>query len=257
MIWAGFGAMIFATFMSQVVIRLPAAPSESFNAMLQPAIEIVFGNTWRLVIGSIVAFWAGDFVNSYVLAKMKIWTAGRRLWTRTIGSTMPAERWTASCSTRSRSPASGNADVLQVVAIQLDLQGHGRSGHDAGDLCDRRLAEAPRARGLLRHRHGLHAVLARGLSVLEPPSLSPVFAPQARFRMIAAPMTDTHPSNPPAGFETLGLAAPVLAAVREVGYESPSPIQLAAIPPLLEGRDLLGQAQTGTGKTAAFALPLL
>jgi ATP-dependent RNA helicase DeaD len=53
------------------------------------------------------------------------------------------------------------------------------------------------------------------------------------------------------------LSEAVLAAVREVGYETPSPIQLAAIPPLLEGRDLLGQAQTGTGKTAAFALPLL
>ncbi|MEO8466191.1 MAG: DEAD/DEAH box helicase [Gammaproteobacteria bacterium] len=70
-------------------------------------------------------------------------------------------------------------------------------------------------------------------------------------------MTDATPVTPPDGFETLGLAAPVLAAVREVGYETPSPIQKAAIPPLLEGRDLLGQAQTGTGKTAAFALPLL
>jgi ATP-dependent RNA helicase DeaD len=59
------------------------------------------------------------------------------------------------------------------------------------------------------------------------------------------------------GFADLGLAGAVLDAVREVGYESPSPIQLAAIPPLLAGRDLLGQAQTGTGKTAAFALPLL
>jgi ATP-dependent RNA helicase DeaD len=58
-------------------------------------------------------------------------------------------------------------------------------------------------------------------------------------------------------FEGLGLAAGVLAAVKEVGYETPTPIQLAAIGPLLEGRDLLGQAQTGTGKTAAFALPLL
>ena len=70
-------------------------------------------------------------------------------------------------------------------------------------------------------------------------------------------MTDATPKAPPAGFETLGLAAPILQAVREVGYEVPSPIQSAAIPPLLEGRDLLGQAQTGTGKTAAFALPLL
>ncbi len=58
-------------------------------------------------------------------------------------------------------------------------------------------------------------------------------------------------------FAQLALAAPILKAVEEAGYESPSPIQAASIPPLLEGRDLLGQAQTGTGKTAAFALPLL
>ena len=59
------------------------------------------------------------------------------------------------------------------------------------------------------------------------------------------------------GFGQLALAAPVLQALQEIGYESPSPIQAESIPPLLEGRDLLGQAQTGTGKTAAFALPLL
>jgi ATP-dependent RNA helicase DeaD len=58
-------------------------------------------------------------------------------------------------------------------------------------------------------------------------------------------------------FSELALAPSVLQAVDEVGYEMPSPIQLESIPPLLEGRDLLGQAQTGTGKTAAFALPLL
>ncbi len=58
-------------------------------------------------------------------------------------------------------------------------------------------------------------------------------------------------------FTDLGLPEPLLAALRDVGYESPSPIQAATIPPLLEGRDVLGQAQTGTGKTAAFALPIL
>ncbi len=58
-------------------------------------------------------------------------------------------------------------------------------------------------------------------------------------------------------FQDLGLASPLLTALAEVGYEAPTPIQAATIPPLLEGRDLLGQAQTGTGKTAAFALPLL
>ncbi|NOY63347.1 MAG: DEAD/DEAH box helicase [Gammaproteobacteria bacterium] len=65
------------------------------------------------------------------------------------------------------------------------------------------------------------------------------------------------PSPSPLTFDQLALAAPVLKAVADVGYEIPSPIQAESIPPLLEGRDLVGQAQTGTGKTAAFALPLL
>ncbi len=64
-------------------------------------------------------------------------------------------------------------------------------------------------------------------------------------------------SNTVAGFAELNLAAPLLKAVEDVGYEQPSPIQAQSIPVLLEGHDLLGQAQTGTGKTAAFALPLL
>ena len=58
-------------------------------------------------------------------------------------------------------------------------------------------------------------------------------------------------------FNELHLSAPLLRAVAEAGYENPSPIQAAAIPPVLEGRDLMGCAQTGTGKTAAFALPML
>jgi ATP-dependent RNA helicase DeaD len=58
-------------------------------------------------------------------------------------------------------------------------------------------------------------------------------------------------------FAELGLSAPQLAALEDVGYESPSPIQEQAIPPMLEGRDVIGQAQTGSGKTAAFGLPLL
>ncbi|MCX7564208.1 DEAD/DEAH box helicase [Xanthomonadaceae bacterium XH05] len=65
------------------------------------------------------------------------------------------------------------------------------------------------------------------------------------------------PSIPAAGFAALSLSAPLLQALSDVGYEAPSPIQAATIPPLMEGRDLVGQAQTGTGKTAAFALPVL
>ncbi len=69
-------------------------------------------------------------------------------------------------------------------------------------------------------------------------------------------MTDAPPAPGPS-FKDLALSAPLLKALNDVGYESPSPIQAATIPPLLEGRDLVGQAQTGTGKTAAFALPVL
>src|SRR6478672_4628104 len=58
-------------------------------------------------------------------------------------------------------------------------------------------------------------------------------------------------------FKELGLSKPLLEALDDVGYESPSPIQEQAIPPMLEGRDIIGQAQTGSGKTAAFGLPLL
>ncbi|HET9049979.1 MAG TPA: DEAD/DEAH box helicase [Chiayiivirga sp.] len=67
----------------------------------------------------------------------------------------------------------------------------------------------------------------------------------------------TTSSSVAAGFAALSLSAPILQALVDVGYEAPSPIQAATIPPLLEGRDLVGQAQTGTGKTAAFALPIL
>jgi ATP-dependent RNA helicase DeaD len=68
-------------------------------------------------------------------------------------------------------------------------------------------------------------------------------------------MTTEHDMEP--GFDSLGLSEPVLRALRDIGYEAPSPVQAQTIPHLLEGRDIIGQAQTGTGKTAAFALPLL
>jgi queuosine precursor transporter len=86
-IWAGFAAMAFATLMGWVVINLPLDPNEGFNKVLQPALETVFGATWRIAIGSMLAFWVGDFLNSFVMAKMKIATNGRFLWMRTIGST--------------------------------------------------------------------------------------------------------------------------------------------------------------------------
>jgi len=86
-IWAGFGAMLFATLMSAVVVGMTPSPDEPWNATLQPALEVVFGNTWRIVAASMLAYWVGDFVNSYVMARMKVRFAGRHLWMRTIGST--------------------------------------------------------------------------------------------------------------------------------------------------------------------------
>jgi len=83
-IWTGFAALAFMAFMAWVVVSLPPAEGWPF----QSDYENVFGNSWRIVIASMVAFWAGEFANSIVMAKMKIWTHGRALWTRTIGSTV-------------------------------------------------------------------------------------------------------------------------------------------------------------------------
>ena len=89
-VWAGFGALVFASLMSWVVLSLPPAADE-FNQNYHDHLMAVFGNTPRIMAASMLAFWCGSFANSYVLAKMKIWTSGRRLWTRTIGSTLVGE----------------------------------------------------------------------------------------------------------------------------------------------------------------------
>ena len=82
-IWTGFAALAFMAFMAWVVVALPPARDWPH----QGAYEAVFGNSWRIVLASMVAFWAGEFANSFVLARMKVWTQGRMLWARTIGST--------------------------------------------------------------------------------------------------------------------------------------------------------------------------
>ena len=88
-IWAGFGALIFASFMSFVVTALP--PAETMSAEHRNAVSFIFGQTGRIVLASLLAFWAGEFVNSFVLAKMKLLTEGKFLWMRTIGSTFAGE----------------------------------------------------------------------------------------------------------------------------------------------------------------------
>jgi len=86
-IWAGFSALIFTTFMVWVIVKLP--PADFWKS--QSAWEAVFENSWRIVAASLVAYIIGEWANSVVLAKMKIWTSGKHLWSRTIGSTIVGE----------------------------------------------------------------------------------------------------------------------------------------------------------------------
>jgi len=86
-IWAGFVAVAFMAFMSWVVVKLPPSPDWKNQA----AYEVIFGQVPRIVFASMIAFWAGEFVNSYVLARMKVWTQGKHLWSRTIGSTIAGQ----------------------------------------------------------------------------------------------------------------------------------------------------------------------
>ena len=86
-IWAGFGALVFTSLMAWVIVTLP--PSDGWKH--QVAWETVFSNSWRIVAGSLIAFIIGEWVNSVVLAKMKVWTSGKHLWSRTIGSTIFGE----------------------------------------------------------------------------------------------------------------------------------------------------------------------
>jgi uncharacterized integral membrane protein (TIGR00697 family) len=86
-IWAGFAGLAFASFMAWAVVSLPPAPFWKN----QEAYEVAFGQTWRIALASMVAYFCGEFVNSYTLAKMKIATAGKWLWSRTIGSTIVGE----------------------------------------------------------------------------------------------------------------------------------------------------------------------
>lgn len=86
-IWSGFAALVFASIMASLVVALPPAPFWKH----QGAYEIAFGSTWRIVLASMIAYFCGEFVNSLVLAKMKVLTAGKHLWSRTIGSTIVGE----------------------------------------------------------------------------------------------------------------------------------------------------------------------
>ncbi len=86
-IWTGFAALAFASAMAWIIVALPPAPFWHN----QHAYEVAFGSAWRISLAGLIAFACGEFVNSMVLAKMKVWTEGKWLWTRTIGSTVVGE----------------------------------------------------------------------------------------------------------------------------------------------------------------------
>ena len=116
-IWAGFAAMLFATLMSYAVVHLPADPNEPYNETIQPALVTVFGGTWRVVAASIAAFVVGDFANSYVLARMKVWTGGRWLWARTIGSTVVGQGFDSMIFYPVAFAGVWSGDMLLVVSL--------------------------------------------------------------------------------------------------------------------------------------------
>lgn len=86
-VWVGFAAAIFAAGMAAFIVALPAAPD--WHA--QEALATIMGQAPRIFAASILAFWAGEFVNAFVMARMKLWTEGKHLWARTIGSTVAGQ----------------------------------------------------------------------------------------------------------------------------------------------------------------------
>lgn len=107
-VWVGFFALLFMAVMSFVVVAMPPAADwgcassgdpqfaglvakSSAGALCQTTYVSVFGSTWRIVLASVTAFWAGEFVNSFVMARMKVWTGGKYLFTRTWGSTIAGQ----------------------------------------------------------------------------------------------------------------------------------------------------------------------
>jgi len=86
-IWAGFAALLFMALMEWTVVHLPVAPGWTGQA----AYDRVFGSGWRIILASMSAFFVGEFLNSFVMAKLKIWSEGRNLWMRFWGSTVVGE----------------------------------------------------------------------------------------------------------------------------------------------------------------------
>lgn len=125
-IWAGFAGLAFASFMAWMVVTLPPAPFWNNQAEY----EVAFGSTWRIALAGLIAFAVGEFVNSFIMAKMKILSAGKRLWQRTITSTVfgevvdtaifvPLAFWNTGIIPNDKIPLIIGAQIIAKIAVEV------------------------------------------------------------------------------------------------------------------------------------------
>ena len=125
-IWAGFAGLAFASLMAWMIVALPPAPYWHN----QDAYEVAFGSTWRIALAGLIAFAAGGFVNSFVMAKMKTVSAGRHLWHRTITSTIfgevvdtvlfvPLAFWNTGIIPNDKIPLIIGAQIIAKIAVEV------------------------------------------------------------------------------------------------------------------------------------------
>lgn len=125
-IWAGFAGLLFASLMAWMIVALPPAPFWQN----QHEYEVAFGSTWRISLAGLIAFAVGEFVNSYILAKMKILSAGQHLWQRTITSTIfgeavdtalfvPLAFWDTGIIPNDKIPLVMGAQIIAKILIEV------------------------------------------------------------------------------------------------------------------------------------------
>jgi len=125
-IWAGFAGLAFASFMAWMIVALPPAPFWQN----QDAYEVAFGSTWRISLAGLVAFAVGEFVNSLIMAKMKVMSAGKHLWQRTITSTVfgetvdtvmfvPLAFWNTGIIPNDKIPLVIGAQIIAKISVEV------------------------------------------------------------------------------------------------------------------------------------------
>ncbi len=125
-IWAGFAGLAFASFMAWMIVALPAAPFWNH----QEVYEIAFGSTWRIALAGLIGFAVGEFTNSLIMAKMKIWAKGKHLWQRTITSTIfgeaidtvifvPLAFWDTNVIPNDKIPLVIGAQIIAKIGVEV------------------------------------------------------------------------------------------------------------------------------------------